>query len=434
MTVTPLPLITSGSVPGPNDIWTPEIFLRPDWNGPQNLTRAYSTEITANRNAGEQRRARQGRPTMSVQSAFISDRPYSAFTSFMRRGIAGTLFPLPPEMFSYSQGAGSVITTTKAATRRLSVGQYVIIYDSKTDTMTIRQVSIMTSSNVTMSGSVPSSGVVYPCIQARINESSSYAMLSDTVASGQLNAVESVGYWNTDPLVPGGNISAASGAGIPLAQALPIFDLPINYASTVGLTFAGQGSFAASGIGEVAEFFGDRPRVQYSVTVRALDRTVARRMIALFDYAMGRCFAFWFAPPAKLFSAVQTDVDEVTLAYDGSASAMTLAYYGHIFLRTKDTIEVLEIDSIASSPGSIVVTTTEEFDLDNIVRAGPIAKCRFSSDELSESWFTNEACDFQIGVTELLEEKTVTIQDGVGEYVEQITESLSGVWDPFSLE
>src|SRR5690606_9415211 len=58
------------------------------------------------------------------------------------------------------------------------------------------------------------------------------------------------------------------------------------------------GQYGNSGLSQIPQVYGPRPRVAYDFTCRCMNRNVWYKARRIFDYAMGRTFPFWMLSPA----------------------------------------------------------------------------------------------------------------------------------------
>ena len=267
----------------------------------------------------------------------------------------------------------------------------------------------------------------YPAIEADASPETSLEIIHDELQSVDLVAEQTPGLNTLSNLATvaehGRSFKAVynyNSGGTARNVEIPIFDFQINYGGGIAAQEVADIDRVEVGLGRSSQLFGTKGSRQFEFEILALDRATAWSFIQFFQSRRGRLLPFWFpslSTELKLSSYSGTTLVVTTEI----GSAAEIVSRGHICFITKTggraiasitsatdnadgttsiTINKSPTDDVAGTTFDAVVTSSADISLLKFV-----SLCQFNSDGLTEGWVTNDICQMQVGVKELIDEK-----------------------------
>lgn len=232
--------------------------------------------------------------------------------------------------------------------------------------------------------------------------------ITATIVNLPITFDEVLGASTIPPVVVPGQLPPgyATYAGLPILNPHPSDEI------TIGIKRDGE--IRTSGIGQVVRLDGTRGRVTIESAVLTLKRADAWKWRGFFDSRGGRCYPFWVLSPTNDLRVTARDgTGTVVTAFTGLDAFDVPKYHAALFLQMKDgSVLISKITSVARVGPNDEFTLTDPlgaFTLANVRRAGWAYLSRFDTDEMVETWRTDEVMRSEVRCIEVLEEKDVTV-------------------------
>ncbi len=417
------PLVPAAGSATAGELWELPDSLRADWKSGVYLRTGFSTDVTAANSLSEERRALMGKPrrilSFNVTSLYQADAmPLLAYCA--RRASAGSSIPLYCDVsFLASPASGSTLTLMSApSTRRFCVGGRVLVMLPRRRLTAaaheLHRVSAIDdgAKTITLIGALastfPAGSRVFPVIESRLQLVSEFTVLNDQMLTGQFDAQETPGRSALSVLQAGNTVPA--GMSFDDVDGLPIFDFALDWGA-VKQGVARDGGYAQNGRAEVGQFYGTRPRFTFNLPLILKGRAESMRLVRFFESRMGRAFPFWFIDNLRLF--IPSAKTSTTLDVPKLTPANLWNFIDNIGILLANGTRIVRTITSRTTIGSIdrltLANALPSFNLADVKRMSAARLVRFSSDELVENWITDEHMRTSVGLTELLEEKEVTL-------------------------
>lgn len=458
--MTTSPLISPETLATEDQLWLFAEFFRNNWSDPVLFSKEYKTNVVNARSKAEQRFGLTGRPLHSIEYQILAggrgsdeagsdkagSREVSALMSIASRySMARSVIPVMCDETISDSFAGSGDSSISCDTRfrRFEAGKRIIIvsgdmtnkregpyYDRDYDIHTA-VISSFTESSIVFDEALPSNmpkgSRVYPTIEAMLQFETSGEVLTDSVITMRLSAVEE----SLGPTQLAGSIAIGGvPSGVAEYDGLPIYDPDYDYGGSISWGVSRLGEREDSGLGSETTVYGTRGLLNFRYSIRALSREQAWVDVQMFDSRGGRQKAFWFIPPTKnvygdiavfgtqaIVSVAGNDIDWQDKPYvyfrktDGSLYIRRITAF--LYLNVSDRY-LITLDE--AHPEGVVT--------DDIEGAGIAVRSRFDQDRMQEAWLTTEIMESRLSVTEVENEKDVNVAN----LVDLITSDLESAF------
>ena len=421
MSVTPSTTISTSTQAGVSELWALAYLFRANWSNEVKTSTAWNTDVATAKSVAEQRRGLTGRPSRRSSATLfgLTLSQTASLTSFLQRSAQSrSLFPLFSDQSRATAASSGSTINCPTDYRRVSVGSRVVIMSEASGAFDVRTVISKTSSTITvdspLSTTFPIDSLVLPLLESRVLLSSAGLIITDRLGSAKVEGYELPGPWCADP-------SAAPNstpAGFSSYLGHPILDIPLNYTSPLGFEINREGAHTGTGISQAVEVFGSRARVSLELPFLFTSRAEWWKLNTLLDSRCGRTFPFWVPSPTEDYEVDSYTVSGLKVKANGPE--LDWQYRPYIYLAKLDgTVQVRTVVSHLRSGGldTLVLDTpfTSPTSGSPVSRVGICYLARLDSDEIEESWITDETCEVTLKVVELLEEKSVTITNAGGD-------------------
>lgn len=378
-------------------------FFVADWGGGLTITSGYQTTISEHADGSEQRRMLSDKPLRNFSRTIMSTgatdvgllRSFTSLVSFSR-------FPMPLETeamyLSQAVPAGQItLPVFSTLYRRLAVGTLVALaptnFHAKQQPFHTTTIKALTETSVTLDSPVPFEvffgSPIMPVAVCEPADSLEGSVVTQTVVELPIEAIEHRG--------PEGGLPMSSDPGFPThSDGLRIFDIePHDEQLAHTVSHSVVSARATVGLALPQVNYGRRSRVEQTVTYRFLSRKSAWRLIQFFDAVKGQGRRFW-APVATndlSFSGTQAtapwSVEEWPL---------------HPAVMAKNTAGQVRVTE-GATPTAVVGGSRITFNSPGgeIVWVKPCFRGRFSTDEMTETWTTDEAMETTLSFIEIID-------------------------------
>lgn len=440
-------LIPATTLATEDQLWLFAELFRCEWGGGVEIQNEYRTNVSYSLSKSEQRYSLNSRPLKSqsitlqaggrdyssLQTAKRAPgREVSAMLSFAQRlSMAKSLWPLFSDESRTTATLSAAGTTVMCSTTniRFFSGTRVVIVptsDNHVDgpyyddayPLHIAEIVTVGSGQITIdagpAADIPAGARVYPLFEAQINLAVSGSVLTDTLIEIQVSAIEEEG----DTQFPGTVAVGTNPSGFQTHDGLPILDPSYNFNEEIAWGFVREGQRVSEGVGGVYEVYGSRSLYRVEAPLLALTRAEAFDLIRFFDSRGGRSEAFWLIPPTTdYYNFIGTAMAQTQLLLSCGGVELDWNFRPYVYLKKRDgTIYIREISSVARGSDDTYVVTLdtalpEALGPSNVEKVGVARKARFFDDVLVESWNTDGVMSTSLAITELEEEKEITIED-----------------------
>lgn len=249
--------------------------------------------------------------------------------------------------------------------------------------------------------------LILPLINTQVLLEPKFSYQTNHVAHADLTLQEVFGPSALPPLETGNPASFA------IFDGLPVFDMEPDWGTPVPVGFRREGSKVKSGRSSYIETRGARHRYALDYKFK-FERADAFRFLRFFDSRGGRLQAFWQVDQEDVWTiASQSNGDtEVNITAIGSFTDFQ-AEFGHIGIVMNDgTVHVGAVSNIDDETTTWEVTLTAalpSLDLTQVRRVARARRVRFTRDNVTERWTTDNVCAIDVSTIELLDEKDVTL-------------------------
>lgn len=248
---------------------------------------------------------------------------------------------------------------------------------------------------------------LYPVIEGNLELEQVINALTDQVSDGSITVFETQGASALDPSIPSGWFPP----GRPTFLSMPIMDLPIDW-SDVKIGSYRMGDRTKVGLTSTVQVFGDQPGAVFTLPFLTASRAEQRALLEFFDSRAGRLHPFWLLSPASGITVTAIGAGGDTLFLDARGTERDWEVYKHIgAVQSDGTRSIHVISQSVESEGQQVLVITPALPTENPADYSfqTAHLCRFDTDELQESWITDEDSRSVLPVKEILDEKTVTV-------------------------
>lgn len=378
-------------------------FFVADWGGGLSITSGYQTTVSEHADGSEQRRMLSDKPLRNFSRTIMSTgatdvgllRAFTSLVSFSR-------FPMPleTEAMYLSQAVPAGQTTLPVFStlyRRLAVGTLVALaptnFYAKQQPFHTATITDLTEASVTLDSPVPFEvffgSPIMPVAVCEPADSLEGSVVTQTVVELPIEAIEHRG--------AEGGLPMSSDPGFPThSDGLRIFDIePHDEQLAHTVSHSVVSARATVGLALPQVNYGRRSRVEQTVTYRFLSRETAWRLIQFFDAVKGQGRRFW-APVATndlSFSGSQATAPWSVEEWPLHPAVMAKNTAGQVVVTEGATPTAVEGGSQINfnSPGG------------EIVWVKPCFRGRFSSDEMTEVWTTDEAMETTLSFIEIID-------------------------------
>ena len=402
--------------------------LRPIWRDNVRVTTAYQTAIrTEQKKGGEVRRALQKRPVRTVELTTTSaDRDMSlhAWVAAARRGQVRKPVPLYSDhsKLTAAYTGGSTVLDLDTRWRRFYPGQRIQVIDVGRgpgvpshifDVTEVQDSQITVTTNTSFGApSFAKNARVYPLIDAEISLQSSAQLNSDHLAELATVFLEVQGTSALPPWWEGPIDAIYEMRADSSGEDEPIWDVPANWTAPVSFGLSRQGERYRSGKAYATEVDAERPTVLPAFTVRFTSRAEVFRFLSLFDWAIGSTKPFWFVSHLTTWELVSYGPSSIFITAPAGGDISDVAeLFSYVAVKDKATGRHLiwDIASVVDNGATWTINIVPDPDIAfpsiaGTSRVAPAHHVRFSADEITEVWHTDETCDIAISLNELLDE------------------------------
>lgn len=425
-----------------SDLWAfAELFVN-DWSGGVSLSRSYTTNISGARSAAEQRYSLFDSPLLSMEAAVLaggrnyepnwtSAREVSSIRALAQRMTkARGLCPLycdPLEVASSSDMGENTLTVSDPSLARVSIGTYLVIlvsghtgrketnYFAHNSVFEVVQVQDISGNDLTLASNlsvdVPAGSYVFPLFESRTLLDVAGSVITDSLLELRVNAAEQPG----DRQLSATSVANTTPSGFSTGLfGLPVYEPLVSAADQWSWGFSRRGEASTSGISYEIETYGTRGLFNTIFSVRHDSRAAAFQTIRFFDSRRGKAFPFWLLSPLTDFygwSGV-TSGTGILLKSGGVKSDLDLVPYLYIKKKTGDIL-FCDVTSYSFVSDDLFLVQFEDLGesptADEIEKVGIALLSRFDTDTLKEEWISSERMACSLPVTELENEKNITI-------------------------
>jgi len=232
--------------------------------------------------------------------------------------------------------------------------------------------------------------------------------------------------WNTQ-IYPAfqSNVLAPCNGGLQTSVAAPLLSGVFDYEEGADIRVSSSVNVERVGIGRSIEAYAEKPRKEFDVSATFLSRTKAFAFLQLWNNRKGRLMPVWFANPTNLVSSGVTvagsvvkfpTTDPVALSTTYcSKSLYVKAASGQVFIlvvgaysynpTTKQVEATIDATLTGVTSGQTVQTCGLSAAASTAITAGPnrittAHLCFFDSDELVETWKTDEVMSTSVRLIE----------------------------------
>jgi len=328
--------------------------------------------------------------------------------------------PLYPDYTYANSGCTTLLLTGSFSNRRFhNGGKVVVYYADGTQQATI--VVSASSSQLILSSSdeldvAPSAGdIIVPVCDCWPNLSDSMKLRTDRV--GDLTLVFDE--------IPGPSALPFSAQTAPSSfdtyDGLPVVDLDYNWVVEPDLGFARSGFKATVGKSEHSFLQGPSPQITLRAARQVYSKEEAWTWLNFFDSRRGRVIPYWAVLPHDIWHLEGLASTSIQVSASGKWQH-THNYLKYIAVYDQyGFVEIARVSQVIDTGGGVWTIDL----LDTLSAHGEIVnvrwciECRQSSDSYSDEWSTDQAVAFGVEITEILNEREVSIdyiEEGVTVY------------------
>jgi hypothetical protein len=366
-------------------------FMYANWQAEVELEQTFETRVFTSDNGTEDRVSLRHRPEryMSIQWTGMNKVQSTKLRMNLMR-MANAQFLAPIYCDSVNCTVATDTLTGDFQYRRFFVGGRALV----TDGTSFEEFPILAVSDteVQLDGS-PTITVTraFPLMECEIQLSASGTQITEHHSNVLLNLQEA----NPLPLIA--NIFTPT-----LYEGDPVLQLPCDW-SQVAFNIRRYGATYVEGKGKSVEVYG-QPEFALNFRALGMNRANAWGVISAFEHCRGRKNRLWIIDKQSVFNV--TNVSGVVVTVDAQGSITDFDFFTHLASSRTDIHEVVSVTDNGS-------TWDIEFDDDMtgvtdlfLARYG-----RFDSDSLSESWKTQEHCEFSLSFTTTAEVPVTGVLD-----------------------
>jgi hypothetical protein len=337
---------------------------------------------------------------------------WSMLHHIARSATSRSLIPLYPDRTRAELPATGSAIDCDTRWRRIYPGQRVAVaaprrgLSSQPD-FEVGTVSAISPALITLTSSLsktyPKDSYVYPLIEVDPSEAR-YAIRAMTGSKGQLRLAMSE--------TPGRSaIPALTIPGLPIAyNGHPVLRWEAAGDGDPSVGYVHELRVQSSGRGRVIDKSQARPRLMVRDARRTVSRAQWYEIAKTFDACKGMTSSFIFTVPLSPIEPVS--VSGSTLVVRAVGPVQDWARIPYVSVRKVDGSNVIrKVSSVNRSSGSDSLTLSEVLglDLSEIAFVSIAVLARFESEELVESWVTDEMAVVSFSIIELINEQSVEV-------------------------
>lgn len=408
--------------PTPDSLAVLPCLLKANWSSGLSVKSSFSTSVESTLTASEQRWGSQGSPRRIQTVNFLAstlEELVSIRTMSRRMSKSRFMFPLYSDQgrVSTTANAGDSVIPLYTPLLRIFPGYRIVIARPSTElqyqTYNIRKVTAVNENSVEIDAPLDhnfqTGSVVFPIMECLLAYSSKIPVVTDGVVNVSVEVVEAPGKGQLPVKEDLGVIPA----GIGNFGSFPILPPYHDYSesNTVGISLTGD--FSQSGLDSVPTIYGDRAKESLSFGMKMLSRYDAMTMIRFFESRGGSLYPFFVISPLTEYQLLSIIGETVTVR----AVGLEQDWSDRTYMAFEDIAGVRYVRAIAfQSRAGDIDTVALSHDLPglnplNVVRCTAAWLCRFSQDELAESWVTTEVMRASLTIEEVVEEGPVEIDN-----------------------
>jgi hypothetical protein len=271
----------------------------------------------------------------------------------------------------------------------------------------LSQISSLTSGSITLTSGVPidilEGWKVYPLLSCHYQDRSSMQRIERDVLDGDLSFVEMASAATLPPTTSKSLVSVPDSY-----EERYILNVPFVGDITVGTERMGQRSNIGNGFIDLLT--GPRSRITIAGQAGWLNRADFFRTIQFFDLHRGREKSFWMRNPARMYRVVSYPSPTKVRVKGFDFSANVLSYFSHLgIVGFSGTQQIRRVTSVVlETNGDLTLTADSAFDQSEVKAVSSAHLVRFSTDEMTESWTTDEVGFTTLSFTEVLDDSEVS--------------------------
>lgn len=415
----------------PDDLWVLDTLFKADWKEAISVQSSFETDIKYALSASEQRFGLQGKPVREISCTLLAltqEESQALYALAMRKSIARSLFPLfsDPSLLTASAADTDTVIYCDTRYRRFAADQRVVILkrtsDPQADLFTIGVIASLTDSSITLSAAIgedfDTGAVVLPLIEAQISLSAQGSAITQRMKTLSISAIELEGDTQLEP----SQAFNTTPSGFSEYDGLPVLDIQHLESGDVKWGVERYGSISASGNQSIPTVYGDRGSLTWELPYLQFDRETAWSLLNFFESRGGSLFPFWFVCPDQLYTPIEIITIGVSvlspvvrIRVAKVATELDWTFRPFLAVKLKDgSLYIREISSITreSDADNILLSSSiPHFSLSQVQRVTLAFKARLDTDALEEEWVTSSIVSMSFSVRELLNEKTITIEN-----------------------
>ncbi len=419
--------------PTKDQLWGLAHLFQANWRTAPQVFSGFSTGIDHALSASEQRWGRYRGPLRTVQAlvtAWGEEAPRKVVSFFMRNAQARLLQPLWPDQVKITATPTVTNLPCDPNDRRFFVNQYVAVlkfdnhgFSSEFEVTTITAVNAGSIDVVALSSITPAIGYkIYPLIEAKLKLRQSGGMITDQALDIAITSRETVGQMAL-PIEATVSIGT-NPPGQQVFDSLPVWNFTAE-PSSVRRGTVRRGSEANVGLGSTNEVEGDRGLHTYEASYRWKNRAKFGEIRRFFESRAGRLEPFYFVSP--LTEMVVEGFTNTTIAVRSIGPEIDWDFYSHVAVIKKDgeiiIKEIVSVNRVSDTDTLTVAAFSVTPTLSDTRRVTSAQKVRFDTDEMSETWITDDKGETFFSFVEVDFEQSVSIPD-----LEEVLESAQGLF------
>lgn len=377
----------------------------------------WQTDVVASEDGMESRRGLVGRPSrlMRAQLSGMSQAETARLRSnLMRMASQRTLMPLYPDQ-ARVRATSSAELFVDTASYRFFVGGRVYAHNwhmNRPADVQLAEIAEILPDRLVLLDALATpinvGGLVYPALDLEIEIGSSLKLHTDHHGESILEVRELIG----PSAIPSTSPFEALDFETHLGD--PILDIEPDWGVVLDMAVVRIGREYQSGRSKIVTTLGDRPTLQPRLVFQFSSRALFFRFLRFFDSRQGRLLPWWLFSPQTLFSVLDATPDYIDV-YSAMKAEDISDYVRHIgIVGSEGSRYIRALESVTDNVTSIRLTfdaPIADLEPSLIRRATTAHHVRFESDELIESWLTDEVCSVSVEATELLEETAAEVDD-----------------------
>lgn len=401
----------------------PSIYatLAPNRRGIINLQSAWRTDVSPSAlTLSEDRRGLWGRPTRAMRALLTGvDQRRAAALLFATARRADQVSHVPLYCDETEVGAGSTDTSIAVDTTKrrfyagfkaflLRIQDGLVVKETLIDMDSVSPSEILPG--VVLDEAPKQGDIIVPALHVDITLQAQIRWITEYIAETDFSAVEVIGPTSLPP-----SEETYPPPGFQTYKGRPILPIDHDWKSDITTKIIRGGSQYASGRAQITETAGRRPQIGYGLSFLTPNRDAFWNHLRFADSIRGRRRSFVVIPPQTLFEpvALTTTYLEVVplVATEDLEFLMDL-----VGLEMYDgTLLVREVASTTVSGIYWRITFDEAipggYSLGSIARATSAHIVRSARDYLEEVWHTDQSAILNYEVAELLDDKSVEIDN-----------------------